>query len=52
MIVAHVDRLAPYLGLLGTSSLKEGALLHVGFPWWRDLCALLHFHSNVTAPVA
>jgi hypothetical protein len=23
-------------------------LLHVRFPWWHDLCTLLHFHSNVT----
>jgi hypothetical protein len=35
-------------GLLGTSSLKEGAMLHIRFPWWHDLCTLLHFHSNVT----
>jgi hypothetical protein len=23
-------------------------LLHVGFPWWHDLCTLQHFHSNAT----
>jgi hypothetical protein len=26
MMVVHLDRLAPYVGLLGTRSLKEGAL--------------------------
>jgi hypothetical protein len=23
-------------------------LLHIRFPWWHDLCTILHFHSNVT----
>jgi hypothetical protein len=29
-------------------SLCSYILLHVMFPWWHDLCTLLHFHSNVT----
>jgi hypothetical protein len=26
MMVVHLDRLAPYLGLVGTNSLEEGAV--------------------------
>jgi hypothetical protein len=22
-----------------------------GFPWWHDLCTILHFHGNVAVPV-
>jgi hypothetical protein len=31
MMVVHLDRLAPFLGVLGTISPKEGAMLHIGF---------------------
>jgi hypothetical protein len=27
-------------------------MLHIRFPWEHDLCILLHFHGNVTMPVA
>jgi hypothetical protein len=40
LIVAHVDRLAPYLGgCSGQAALRRGQ------------CDILGYHSNVTAPV-
>jgi hypothetical protein len=30
------------------SEIERLILLHIRFPWWHDLCTLLHFHSNVT----
>jgi hypothetical protein len=47
MRVAHVGRLASYLGLLALSSLKEEAMLHIRFPGEHE-SILLYFHGNVT----